>query len=104
MDHAGLSLGTRPVRAQDARSSAASSFSNRFSRMCLKRAGSVRNIDEMTDERLEYLLSLERRTPDEAEELRAEWRRRLPELRRQTREALDAMDRLSRGRRAVRLW
>ena len=58
----------------------------------------------MTDERLEYLLSVERRlTRDEFDELVAEWRRRLPELRRQTREALDAMERLSRGRRAVRL-
>ena len=56
----------------------------------------------MTDERLEYLLSVERRlTRDEFDELVAEWRRRLPELRRQTREALDAMERLSRGRRPV---
>jgi hypothetical protein len=58
----------------------------------------------MTDERLEYLLSLERRlTRDEFDELVTEWRRRLPDLRRETREALDDMERLSAGRRAVRL-
>jgi hypothetical protein len=58
----------------------------------------------MTDERLEYLLSVERRlTRDEFDEFVAEWRRQLPELRRQTREALDAMERLSRGRRPVHL-
>jgi hypothetical protein len=63
-----------------------------------------RNVnDEMTDEEFFGMAQLDRPlTDDEFQAYVSEWRKRLPGMRRRTKEAIEDMRRISRGLRPIR--